>query len=55
MNREPMKQKRSYKPINDEELWGVPVKDQPEPDLERNFFDEAQKITTKGMKEPDTD
>ena len=33
-----------YKPIDDEMLWGVPVDDQPEPDPERNYFDEHQPV-----------
>ena len=33
-----------YTPIDEEELWGVPVKDQPQLDPERNYFDENQPI-----------
>ena len=36
-----------YKTISDEELWGVPVEDQPQADPDRNYFDEQQAITGK--------
>ena len=35
------------RPITDEELWGVPVEDQPAADPDRNYFDEQQGITGK--------
>ena len=31
-------------PITDEELWGEPPEDQPDPEPERNYFDEHQAI-----------
>jgi len=40
-----------YKQIDEEMLYGVPVEDQPEPDPDRNFFDEGQPVTTKNKKE----
>jgi len=33
-----------YQPIDEEMLWGVPVEDQPDPNPDRNFFDEQQAI-----------
>jgi len=35
------------KPITDEELWGVPPEElpEPDPDTQRNFFDEHQGVT----------
>ena len=35
------------KPITDEELWGVPPGDLPEPDTGRNYFDEQQPVKPK--------
>ena len=33
------------KPITDEELWGVPLEELPDPETQRNFFDEHQGVT----------
>ena len=41
-----------YEPLTDEELWGVPVDEQPNPDPERNYFDESQAI---GKRQPEPD
>jgi hypothetical protein len=32
------------KPITEEELWGVPPNQLPDPEAQRNFFDEHQPI-----------
>jgi len=44
-----------YKTISDEELWGVPVEDQPETDPERNYFDEGQPVKPKESEQLTTD
>lgn len=42
-----------YEPIGDETLFGVPVDELPDPDPDRNFFDENQAIVEEQIADND--